>query len=121
MLTLKELAYRLEMPTRSVSYRARRGQIPGAVATGKGTRTRWTFPDQAADLRGKLPPIREPRNQRVTACKHCGERFTTPTTYTQHRRTVTKNGTPIAECMDAPRLKLAGLMQNDRGEWKKRT
>lgn len=118
-LTLKELASRLEMPKRTVTNRAKRGQIPGAVKTGTGTRTRWSFPDEAASLKGALAPPREARNTGTTPCKHCGAIFTTSANYVAHRKTVTINKRPIAACMDEKEMELRGLTRDSKGRWRR--
>lgn len=118
-LTLKQLAYRLEMPERTVTNRAERGQIPGAVKTGTGTRTRWSFPEEAASLKGTLQPPREVRNAGTTPCKHCGAIFTTGANYVAHRKTVTINNRPTAACMDEREMTLCGLTRDSKGRWRR--
>lgn len=118
-LTPKQLALKLDMTERAVTHRANKGQIPGTIKTGTGTRTRYAFPDEAGKLRAKLAPMREARNRYSVHCTHCGADFTTAATYTAHRNPVRLNGQRSTECLGPERMKRAGLVQDEQGHWRR--
>lgn len=119
MLSLKQLAFLWAIQPHAVTYRAKKGTIPGAVSTGEGRRTRWAFPDEAAELIATAPKREQPGRPKTT-CAHCRRIFTSAKTYGFHRKAVSINGRTTTACMDETEMKLRGLMKNDRGEWKRR-